>query len=216
MNIKIIKVISFSIISFLLCSCTTTLEVTEADTTTNSSIPATATAEPTSTDVPTNTPTLEPTATETVMPTATPTSTPVPEYTELGEFVNRVVQVIDFEVVICGPEITEENLDKGIFLYRVDTNEYFCDFVGFTEPVVPPGMAEPQYQYILLYGQFELGEDSGYIFGLVRFNEFLYSYPSQHNIEGVEWTEGEVQSNILRMWPLTKDQFDLLVENGVY
>ena len=202
MNKRIITINGFVAISILLAGCATPPISTATEVPTSTSPPATATVttSPTATPTETSTPTQIP-------PTSTATNTPLPEYTEFGEAINSIVQAIDFEVVVCGPEITEENLDRGIFLYREDKVEYFCSVEGFIEPVDP---GESQYQYLLVFANYP--DHGGYLFSVVGISEILFSYPSRYNVEGIEWIEGRVDPTIIRMWPLTEEQFNILLE----
>ena len=207
MREKILAFLVFLIISILLAGCATPPISTATEVPTSTSPPATTTA--TNTPTSTQTPTLKPTPTETptptVTPTATPTNTPVPEFTELGLSANEFAEVIKFRVRICGPKITEENRDRGIFLYQEDTDNYFCGFSGFTEPV-----EQTKFQHLLVLGDF-VGV-GGYSFGIVRISNFRYFYPSRYNVEGVAWSEGSVDPSFIRMWPLTEWQFELLLK----
>lgn len=117
------KVLFLTVIfMMIMCSCATQMEV---------SIPTNeVTQKPTDIPSPTVSPTLEPTSTPTLTPTPEPTPTPtsIPVYTELGEKFNEYAELLDWEVVVCDSSVVEEDLLHGIFLYREDTGEYFCDF----------------------------------------------------------------------------------------
>jgi len=144
----------------------------------------------------------------TITPTLTPTKTPLPEYTVLGEGANHWAELFGWEVVPCGIEIVEENLEKGIFLYRKDTNEYFCNFKGFDEPVPQPELGGAQY--LLIFEKYD-GENiqysyKDYIFGFLTTQIAYYPNPSMHNYIDASHFEG-VDEKIKRMWPLSYEEF---------
>ncbi len=180
----------------------------------------------TSTSVPTDTPT--PTVTSTPIPTdtPTPTMTPTPEpiYTKMGLQVNEIAEVLGWQVVICDDSvITEEDLDKGIFLYREDTGEFFCDLEGhMPEPV--PQSASGEEQYLLCFNELKGLEEQN--FGLIDSFEFAlhisyriyFPSPSTYNADELtamtrtadsleELRTWRVYTAHIRTWPLTYEEF---------
>ena len=141
------------VVLLLMSSCAAPVETTKPVST---ELITTETLAPTDTPVSTATYTPEPTSTPTVTPTPAPTSIPV--YTELGELTKKIAEVLGWQVVICDDTVVEEDWDKGVFLYREDTADYFCGFEGHTpepipEPTEGPEGSKGQYLLVLYEGR---------------------------------------------------------------
>jgi len=167
----------------------------------------------------TKTPTLTSTPIPTPTPTSTPTLTPtlVPVYTDLGKQANEIADLLGWTVVTCDKTQTAEDLDRGIFLYREDTPEFFCDFDGHvTEPV---SEVIPQYMLSL----FEVKEmpdfmDNGYHFGIFESMSVYYDSPSTYSADEILIKDGVFNSleekrsympryaALIRIWPLTAEE----------
>lgn len=193
---------------------------------------------PTETPTPTVTPTIEPAQTS----TAIPAPTLVPDYTELGEVANRVAKVLGWGVVPCDSTVTEEDWERGIFFYREDTNEYFCDFTGFSsEPFPEPS----EWESIGIYRElvFSLYEIKGTIdihkkrykttHGFMVYDlseKYFIPFPStltaddyiRLSSEGVNNTLSEYRLVAetywvpLVMWPLTEDEYRKILEDSFF
>jgi hypothetical protein len=223
MNSRGNRSIIFVIILLVISTVTFLLGCTNPET---SSPTLTTTKEPTATFTSTTTP--EPTATQTEIPT--PTATSIPEYTELGEQINQIVQVLGWEIVLCsdlGLNIKQETIENGIFLYRRDTQEYFCDLKGYApEPVPELEHGERQYLLGLLEnkGYEEDGTPDGYSFGAyVLFNDYS-PVPTELTADDIVALTRTGASNLeeirnwnsystpMVVWPLTKEQYDSLAD----
>jgi hypothetical protein len=183
-----------------------------------------------STPKPINTATEVPTQTMTPMPSPTPTSTPVPTqtpvpvYTELGKQVNEIADLLGWSIVLCDKSQTTENLDQGIFLYREDTGEFFCDLEGHMDEPVEEVLPQRLLALIEVLGLPELVSDGNH-FVLFESKRIYVAIPSAISgdgfltmLMGFDFTLKEKReaatnggyANILRLWPMTTEEWEKL------
>ncbi len=197
-------------------------------------VPPTETSYPSETWTPTSTEIPEiPTPTATSTPTETPTVTPtkVPVYTELGEQLNWVVEMLGWEIVLCDADVVKEDLDRGIFLYREDTHEYFCDLKGhIPEPVSVPKFSDGEKQYLLEFGEIfgfsymdPDNDPDGFHFFLEVSHSTYYPSPSTYSADeliSMYYTAKSLEEirtwnsymAPIRAWPITYEEFVALAD----
>lgn len=185
------------------------------------------TIEPTLTQTPLNslTPTLLPTRTPTQVPTPAPTSIPI--YTVLGKQINDIVGILGWEIDTCSFNVdvsVEELRDRGVFLYREDTGEHFCDLFGYMEEPVPDPFPDGQ-QYLLYFGETHgytemFGNElpDGFRFQLHVSYSIYYANPSQYNADDLAKISYDVENlgelrgkglytALIRAWPLSYQEY---------
>ena len=147
---------------------------------------------PTETPTPSVTPTPKPTLTVTPTPDPTPTVTSTPETTPTTDLYNVFLQenapliadVLGWGIEYCGPDVVDNQWDRGIFLVTSDYSEYFCDFEGYSMGVSNnPSPDNPQRLLTLVETQFFLdyeGKETaiGRLFVVFESSKVFFSDPS--------------------------------------
>lgn len=185
---------------------------------------STLTPEATSAPTLTPTPTMTPTATATLIPTPTP----IPIYTDLGKQINEIAGLLGWDIVLCDSGQIEEDLDRGIFLYREDTREFFCDLEGHMEEPVPNAL--PQYMLSISEVK-DIPEfmENGYHFVIIKSMSIYFDNPSTYNADemvrmltysaasSLEDLRNRVSTYavLIRVWPLTTEELNKLKDKVV-
>jgi len=186
----------------------------------------------TATQVPTLTPEPTATPTQTLTPTETATSTPEPNYTKIGEKFILYTNVLGWQVLTCGDDIQEEDIDAGIVLFQENPVKYFCDLLGYSKPEI----AEGEYQYLLIFREVHnkpQNAPNGLNIYLAKVGlcegEIFWTNPqdlradelTSINTGGGFKTAQELReykdsySIALRIWPITEEEAKLLAKAGL-
>jgi hypothetical protein len=128
---------------------------------------------------------------------------------------------LGWSIVLCDKSQTTENLDQGIFLYREDTGEFFCDLEGHMDEPVFENL--PQY----LLGLSEVKDmpniaETGYHFVLFESKSIYFANPTIYDVDQILSMLGGISSLIevrlhmksyavlVRLWPLSEEEVSKL------
>lgn len=130
----------------------------------------------------------------------------------LGNEADKIAEILNWTIILCEDNVKQEDIEKGIFLYDKENNEYFCDFGGY-ESKSNDSTPDTEFQYMLVLKEISNMEElkpNGLYFlveGYSKLDDIDFSQPT-FDAQTLSQKRLENKYSIdIKRWPLSKDQF---------